>query len=259
MGKIIDCHVHVGSSSSLHVSGNEDTVIKIMNDNGVDHAIIFPMAGFEDPDGIQSTIVMNNRLAETLNKYPDRFLTGLGAAEPRHGKASLAEVDRVLGELKLKGLMFHNDFGGVPIDAPIMYEIVERASQYPDIVIMLHTAQHSLLEPPFMVTALARAFPTVKFLNAHPMMNPTQLGACIDQAQTCSNIYFDTTISYAHEFLIEKFVKEIGPDRLMYGSNCPYYHYSGYSLDKELIEVADISEEDKHKIFYENAIRFYNL
>lgn len=259
MKKVIDVHVHLGASSSLTVAGGADTILQLMDENGIDQSIIFPMCGFLDPDGAKSTPAMNDRIAEAVKQYPDRFPRGLGEVEPRHGVAALEEVDRVLGELKLSGLMFHNDFCGVPIEEPIMFKIVEHASKYPNVVIMLHSAQHSPLEAPYMISRMAKAFPNVKFVNAHPLMSVPQCGACIDQALECPNIYYDTCITSSHHFLIERFVKEVGADRLMLGTDNPYFQQLRYCFDKELIEIADISEEDKDRIFYKTAEFLFGL
>lgn len=259
MAKVIDVHVHVGESSSLKISGQADAVLELMDCNGVDQAIIFGMPGFEDVEGVKTTREINDMVYSTRAANPERFVRMLGIAEPRQGKAILDEVDRVLGDLKMSGLMFHNDFSGVTLDAPIMFDIVERASHYPDVVIMAHTAQHSILEAPYQLGKLAKRFPQVRFLDAHPMMSIPQIGATIELAKECPNIYFDTCISQGKYFMIETFVKEIGAHRLMFGSDNPYYYYDKCCFDKELIEQADISKDDKELILYKNAEEFYRL
>lgn len=65
---------------------------------------------------------------------------------------------------------------------------------------------------------------------------------------------------------VEPFVKYIlaifGPDRLMFGSDWPICQLAGgyQRVWKSIKEViADLNENDGHKIFGENAVRFYGL
>jgi predicted TIM-barrel fold metal-dependent hydrolase len=256
MSLVIDVHVHVGASSTLQVAGGPEDVIRIMDDNEIDQSIISPIPGYVTSRGIVDSAEHNDNMAMAVKKWPDRLPRGLGVIEPRHGKAALPEVDRVLGDLGLHGLMFHNDFNGVTVDDPRMFAIIERAAKYRDIVIMIHTAQQSMIESPFHLMVLAEAFPEVTFLDAHPIMLPTQLSATALVARKCPNVYFDTCLTYHHLWPIEKAVKEIGADRLLFGSDNPYFTKC---VDKVIVEWADISDEDKDKIFHQNAKKLFSL
>lgn len=259
MGKVIDIHVHIGTSSSLSVAGGAKTAIDLMDKNGVDCGVAFPMVGFEDPNGVADMVSINDQSVSCVREYPERFPVALGEVEPRYGKACLDEVDRVFGELKLRGLMFHNDFCGVPSDAPIMFDIIQRASKYPNPVIMLHSAQHSMLEAPFMHISLAMEFPEITFVILHPMMSAIQLRASVQQAKLCPNIYFDTCMTSNHLFLVEEAVQRIGANRIMFGSDNPYYQKGEFCYDKYVIENARISEADRERIFCENARELFGI
>lgn len=256
MSKIIDVHVHVGASSTLQVAGGAEDVLRIMDKNGIDISIISPIPGYEDPDGIKDSMIHNDNMAHLIKKYPDRFPRALGVVEPRHGKKALPEVDRILGDLGLHGLMFHNDFNGISVDHPSMFAIMERAAKYKDVIMMVHTAQHSSLEAPFMLGTLAEAFPDITFLDAHPMMDITHLRATIALAKKHPNIVFDTCLSHHHLFPIEKAVEGIGEDRLLFGSDNPYFDHC---IDKDIIETSSVSQEIKRKIFSENAKKLFKL
>ncbi len=254
--KIIDVHAHEGISLTLGVKGNAEKIIGIMDDNDIEQAIISPIPGYEDPNGIKDTMMQNNRIAAAIRKWPDRFPRGLGVVEQRHGSKALPEIDRIFQELGLSGLMFHNDFSGVYLDHPSMDKILEKASKYNNIVVMIHTFQHSVLETPFQLLRVAERFPEITFINGHPMMTGPHLNATIDLAQRCSNVYFDVCLTHHHEWPIEKAVKEIGSNRILFGSDIPYYTKC---IEKVIIENALISKEDKEKIFYKNAIELFYL
>ena len=258
MKKIIDVHVHVGNSASLYVAGSINAVTDRMAIHGITHSIISPIPGFEDPLGKESAMQMNIQVAEIKKENPDRFPMAMGVAEPRHGKAALEEVEHALGELKLDGLMFHNDFAGVEMHAPRMQEILAEAQRYKNLkMVMLHTAQHSMLEPPFAMWVLAEKFPEIKFVCGHPMMTLIHLDNMVAVAKKCPNVYLDTCVAWSHNDIIERAIDLLGgSERLIFGSDNPYYN-KNLCIDKELIERAAISQDDRRKIYFENFERIF--
>jgi predicted TIM-barrel fold metal-dependent hydrolase len=254
--KIIDLHTYLGISSTLQVGGSAENVLRILDNNGIDQAIISPIPGYEDPNGVQDSVAQNDNIAAALKRWPDRFPRGFGVVEPRHGKAALPEVDRILGELGLVGLMFHNDFNGMTLDSPAMFNILERASRHKNVIIQAHVTHMTVLEPHFMLGKLAKAFPEITFIAAHPFMDMTALQAAIELGRNHPNIYFDTCISLHHLSPMEKAVAGIGEDRIMFGSDCPYFEFC---FDIGKIEHAVLSDEVKNKIFSGNAARLFGL
>jgi len=227
-----------------------------MDANGIDQSIISPVPDYEDPRGVADSAALNDLVADAVRRWPDRFPRGFGVVEPRHGPDALPEVDRALGELGLAGLMFHSDYAGVSLDHPSTFAIVERAARYKGVVILAHVFQHSILMAPFQLMRLADAFPGVTFIAANPMMTSTDSPAAFYMAAKCPNILFDTALTHTHLWPLEKGVKAIGADRMLFGSDSPYYTKC---LDKYMLERADISAEDREKIFGGNAKRVFAL
>ncbi len=259
MEKVIDVHAHVGNSASLYVAGSIDAVTGRMEQNGITHSVISPIPGFEDPEGARSAERMNRQVAEIQSQDPARFPLALGVAEPRHGaQAACREAGLALGELGLGGLMFHNDFAGVPIHAPVMCRILDEVMHYPGArLVQMHTAQHSMLEPPFALWLVAEKYPEITFLCGHPMMSPLQLDNMAAVARRCPNVYFDTCCTWTHDGQLERAVEAMGgSERFLFGSDNPYYNRR-VCLDKLLIERADISQEDRDNLFFKNFERLF--
>jgi len=258
--RIIDVHTHIGVSTALKVEGNAEKVIKLMDENGIDMGIISPIPGFKDPNGIQDVKKQNDNIASIIKQYPERFPVGMGIVEPRHGegKQNLDEIDRIFSDLKLGGLMFHNDFSGIMLNDKVMFSFLERALKYKEqnIVIMVHTCHFSHLESPNRLANLAEAFPELVFINLHPAMNETQLSHSIYVAQKCPNIYLDTCFLHHLLWPVEKLVKELGAERIMFGSDLPYYTRC---IDKVIVESANISDKEKEQIFYKTANELFQL
>lgn len=254
--RIYDVHAHVGISSELAVAGSAADLVTIMDRNHIEKSIISPIPGYEDPQGVADSVEQNDNVAKALAQYPDRLVRGLGVVEPRHGKAALGEVDRVMGELGLSGLMFHNDFNGLSIDSAAMFAIFERLAAQDGAIAQVHTAQHSVLEAGYQLGIAAEAFPSITFINAHPFMDTTQLRASIDLGKRFPRMLFDTAITHQHLWGLEKAVEGIGADRIMFGSDNPYFTYSA---DIDIVKYAGVSDEVKDQIFWKNAARVFGI
>lgn len=258
MKKVIDIHAHVGNSASLYVAGSENAVVERMQNCGITHSVISPIPGYEDPEGVLSSQNASKQVWEVRKAFPQMFPLALGVAEPRHGKAALKAVEYAMGELEMDGIMFHHDFAGVELHAPMVMEIIAEACKYgKSPVIQVHTAQHSMLEPPFALWLVAQKFPDIRFLCGHPMMSVLQLDNMAAVVKQCPNIIFDTCCTWTHDRQIERAVEMLGGSQnIMFGSDNPYYN-KNVCIDKELLEKADISQEDKENIFYRNFERVF--
>jgi predicted TIM-barrel fold metal-dependent hydrolase len=260
---VIDVHAHLGKSVSIRkgeVGGVVETtpehLIKLMSLAKIDKAIISPIPGYPRPRGQKDTMEQNDLVANAVQKYPEKFPCGLGTVEPRDGEACLDEVDRIFKDLGLKGLMFHHLFQGIYLDHPIMFAILKKASVYHPVV-EVHVKEGSLLESPWRVARVAKAYPGIKFIMAHPAIDVQDLACSMDVALNHKNVYLDTCIWHHHLSPLETAVETIGADRILFGSDLPYYE--GESLDLAMVKNAKIPEEAKELILSKNAIRIFDL
>lgn len=77
------------------------------------------------------------------------------------------------------------------------------------------------------------------------------------QAAKHGNLWVDTSSARSIlPGLIEWAVKEVGAERLLFGSDTPLNHVA---LQRARIEAAEITREVKQLILRENALRFFNL
>ena len=250
MGKKIDIHVHIGQDHERTYSPEE--AIRLMDKNGIDYAVISPVPSYPLPYGVKSSREQNDNIASALKKYPERFIRGLGVVDPRHGEAALPEVDRIFSELGLHGLLFCNDKTGLTFDNPIMFKFIERAANYGNPIIMAYTSQYSVLQAPFMLRKVAENFPELTFINGSAMKDTTHsnnsryISACLD------NVFLD--VANMHQLMspVEWAVRDCGVDKILFGSNIPFCEHVS---EIDIIEAADITEEDKEKIYYKNAAR----
>ncbi|MDR1736896.1 MAG: amidohydrolase family protein [Oscillospiraceae bacterium] len=254
MSKIIDVHTQIGYGEEVpfHV---EDT-LRLMDANAIDMAVISPILSYPRPLGIASSTEQNDNIAECLARFPDRFAAGLGAVDPRNGASAVGEVRRIMGELKLAGLVFDNDYTGLAIDHPTMYKFIQAASEYDGAVVMVNTVQYSVLKAPFMLGKLARAFPNVTFINACALMTMTQVKGSKDLSHNHPNIYIDMSRCNTILDALGGTIDEVGDERVLFGSYSPFY---SVCQEKILLNRAAVPQESKEKIFYRNASNLFNL
>ncbi len=129
-----------------------------------------------------------------------------------------------------------------------------------DAPVMTHSGCPNSLPAAFV--PFANKYPQVRLLLAH-LGNGAGDGGKVDlqvraiQAAQHGNLWVDTSSARSIlPKLIEWAVKEVGVDRLLFGSDTPLYHVA---LHRARIEAAEISDEDKRLILRDNAVKFFGL
>lgn len=255
MTKKIDVHVHIGED----LYGNRYTpelAIEKMDKNEIEYAIISPVPTYATPYGIKSAAAQNDYIAEAIAKYPKRFLKGFGTVNPRHGKPSVPEVDRIFGELGLAGLMFSNDKTGLTFDNPTMIEYFEHAMAYENPIVFAYTSQYSVLQAPFMLEKMAMKFPGVKFINGSALKDSTHANCSRFMSSICDNIYIDIADMNQLLNVLLNALEEAGRDKILFGSNIPFCDRCPEIIN---IESIGLSQEDKDRIYFENAVELFKL
>ena len=132
--------------------------------------------------------------------------------------------------------------------AGAVFEVAERNA----CVILTHSGDHGSYPEDFV--PWADTFPSVRLIVAHlghgdDGLRSRQVRAI--EAAKHRNIWTDTSSSASiFSEVVEWAVKEIGDDRILFGTDTPLY---SAACHKARIETAEISEESKARILIENA------
>ncbi len=247
--QIIDAHSHIGRTMTNGVAQNVETWLAAMDKAGIEQAIISVAAGGLQAEGLADTRRANDVIAKAVKDHPDRFPIGLGSIEVRHGEAGLAEVRRVMGEAGLSGLVFHATFEGFSVDSPVFHDILKALGHGPALVLM-HSTPDARANPK-AIAAVAERFPQIEFLLGHPVFTDDQRTQCVAAVQANANIHLDLAYQ-AEPGIAEFFVREVGAERVLYGSDAPYFEPSQVIAS---IEAANITEAQREQIFSANAKR----
>lgn len=259
---IIDVHAHIGETIGVgvflpkHMRVTPEDLIRSMDLNGTDMAIISPLVGYPAPNGIKDTMKQNDRIAEAVEKYAERFPCGLGIINPYEYDKAMEEVHRIMGELGLKGLLFHPTFQGILPNHPLIIDILEELSKYPKAVVMVHTTGGEPGEP-WRLGELAERFPSLTFISAHPSVSVGQLGQHISFCRRLKNLYVDTAL-WVPEDETWLTAKAIGASRIVYGGDIGGIARVSFGL-LQLLLTDIFSDKELEQIFNRNAAEIFNI
>lgn len=211
-------------------------------------AIPCPTGGSPQARGVLDTRAQHETIANACKLYPERFPIGLGIAEVRHEQAGADELDRAMQEDGLVGFMCHPGLSGHSLGGEL-YAFLEVVAMHNGLC-LLHQAGSTR-----NIAAYARRFPSITFIIGHVSMNKAGHLDAIDQCGKCENVWFDVAQKPEGADMswdLVHLVNHLGNDRIMFGSDLPYYDFR---LVQAQIESAALDDETKERIAYQNAVR----
>jgi aminocarboxymuconate-semialdehyde decarboxylase len=250
-----------------------------------------PMAYWADADlGRRLAGVVNDAMAEAIRAHPDR-LVGLATLPLQAPEAAVAEVDRAVGKLGLRGVYVGTNVRGRDLDDPTFLAVFARVADL-GVPLFLHPLNvlggqrvgayylHNLLGNPYD-TAVAAArlvfggvldrLPSLRVCLPHAGGALPYLLGRLDQGYRvrpeCRHLprppsayldrfYFDT-IAHAPDAL-EYLIGRVGADRVMLGSD--YCFDMGYDDPVGALgAVRPLSAVDRRRILGGNALRLLGL
>jgi len=200
----------------------------------------------------------NTWISSLERKYPDRFI-GFATVNVTKGEdAAQKELERGIKELKLHGLKIHPRQQRIKMNDPLVLSLAKRAHEL-DIPLVFHVASgdatirarrsqeeaddEAQYEKSTFLTDIIKVYDSHRVMAAH-------MGGVTNPAIQRSKISFQTagcsvdTIEYA--------VKTVGEDRIVFGSDYPFF--SQYD-EVAKVKAARISEQAKEKILSKNLER----
>lgn len=239
MKNIVDAHTHLGDFPLFNVRLNAESMIKIMNEYGIEKAVVFSLP--------------NELTLKAVKKYPERLI-GFIWINPHQGEKALKQIDQAVLEWGFKGIKMHPLLDAYLPDQDIVYPVMERARKY-RIPVLFHCG-HPPWSLPWHFSSLADRFPDVTIILGHMGHGHiVYINGAIDVAKKHDNIYLETSGMPMHS-KIKEAIEVLGADRVLYGSDMPFGH-PAYEILK--VKVSGISEEDLRLVLRENILRMLRL
>lgn len=269
--EIVDAHQHVGNlraalgyqgeggiTKELPLGEDARRRLSVMQQLGVDWAVLQPSHGYLRADGIRDTMRVNDRMALYREQDPARFKVVLGTVEPMHGERSLSEIDRIKHELKLNGVSWHHRFQGCYIDCHWMFPYLRRMTEL-QLVPIVHINVESTLESIWRLQRLAREFSALTFIAYDGLYSYNFGQQIMDTAFLSPNVVWD--IGGHSRINVEQWVRKNGSRNICFSAEVPYGASGRIEKPKLLEEIqgARISEEDKANILGLNLRRIFRL
>lgn len=249
--RIIDIHAH----STLSDPGVAERLIPEAARHGVKTMVLLGDVGtFGEFPSEEEVRRINDDTAALVRRFPRSFL-GFCHLNPEHDpKVLAAEMDRCVNGFGMRGVKL---WVSVVSRDRRLDPIMERAGRF-GIPVLHHCWYKTVLKTkcesdPSDIADLASRFPGVTIVMAH-------LSGCAERGildvKPYPNVLVDTSGSQPVAGLVEYAVRELGADRILYGSDLPIRDFTG-QLGRIL--GADIAEEDREKVLFRNAERLLKL
>jgi predicted TIM-barrel fold metal-dependent hydrolase len=251
MHPYVDVHAHIGDTINRAppVGQTPEKYLARMAESGVIAAIPCPAAGGPLARGVLDTRDQNEVVAGMCRTQPDRFPLGLAIVEVRQLRAGVDEVERAMRDSGLAGFMCHPGISGHAMGPELSpaLEVVDALGG----VALLHVGGGGCEA---RAAAHAKQFTRTTFVMAHVSMRREHFPASVQHLAGLENVWVDFAQHPAADdetWNLAAHVRHFGADRLLFGSDAPYYDWR--SLQRQ-VEESSLEEATKDRIAWRNAV-----
>lgn len=252
---IFDCHGHFGEFNGFYIPNTSaEKIVEVLDKVGINKVAI---STFADGLPFGNEIVAN----QAVSSHPDRFI-GYSRVNGNYPEIMRDELTRCFDEFGFKGIKLHPYCDQVLPSAQGYRPAWEFANER-NCSVLIHTwgslrYSDPLLEFcfPSKFEQIAKDYPDANLILGHSGGEYDGVLEAIEVAKAFPNVYLDTASSRLYPGVIEMMVKEVGADKVLYGSDIPFL-----SAVPQIGKVvnANISEEDKRKILGLNTAKLFGL
>lgn len=235
---IIDSHTHVDRFGWYDPP---ETIIRLMDEAGIDQSIIMTYVDAPDVDGSIEYI------AESVRKYPGRLI-GYARMNPRRGKDAQLLFRKAMEEYGFKGLKLHPAGNRCHPARQETLELIRLATRY-RAPVLFHCGDEEFTLP-LQIAEAAEACPDATIILGH-CGGYFHTEDAIRAAERHPNIVLETS-AMPYPRLIKKAVERVGASRVLYASDGPGCD-PGIEVYK--VRLAGLSADDQESVFYRNIKR----
>jgi hypothetical protein len=249
---VIDPHTHMGPYHNFPIPGDPwaEGMIEVMDECGVDSAVTAPMIALEG--GVREG---NEIAADAILKFPGRFF-GFCTINPNFPEEEIREeLQHCFQNEGFRGIKIHPTTHDYAAYRPGYIPVWEFAHER-ELPILIHTWGTDPKCRPALFDPIAEQYPRARLILGHSGAMPLGIDEAIEVARKRPNVYLDLTKSIICRGMLEYMVNEVGPDRILYGSDLPFICGTG-QLGRAA--AARLSLEEKRKILGLNAQQLFRL
>lgn len=252
---VLDCHAHVGQNSLMRrFSGgtrekySAEEAVENGAKLGIDAMIAFPVS---NPHTDYSTD--NQRVLKWAEEFPNEVIPFI-RLQPHFEDQAVSDVHRYAAD-GARGIKLHPrlDGGYVANDDMLVRPIVEAAIEN-DMVMLFHTGE-TWNASAGLLGDLATSYPEGKFICGHMGMLDTHHDA-VAYARRLDNFWLDTT-DFWPPSLITKAVRELGPEKVVFGTDTPYI--PAHAEINKMMAGCDLTDDELEPIMGGNLAKVFGF
>jgi len=210
---IVDAHTHLGRDYAYEENFDSESLLGSMERNAIDISIVQPGTVFD----LRSVVKQHNQIAALAKKKPGGIY---GMANPNpHLRTDKyrRELERCVTKLGFVGVKLHPQAHAVNPASSTGRKVFETALDL-EIPAMVHTGEGVSWALPSRLIPIAMEFTDLKVILAHCGGAMFASEAAL-AARLCPNVYLEP--SWLPGPAIRGFCKNIGANRVMFGSDMP--------------------------------------
>jgi predicted TIM-barrel fold metal-dependent hydrolase len=243
---VIDFHTYIGSDAYGDHTQTADELVAAMDTCGIDVAIVAPLL---DTPGIAPGA--HDRLYADCRRFPGRLIP-FARLDPRYRQAAQEELNRAVGDLGCRGLLFDPvSTRSLPYH-PLVLPLMEAAGRH-NLPVLIPTG-NAYLGLPEQVALLAERLPDLTIVMGH-MGTAAHAVRAIELSARLPNLYLETSLQQS-PYRLPLAIQEAGANKVLFGSGSPYSHPLP---ELRKIEVANLSPLDRSAVLRQNAARILGL
>jgi hypothetical protein len=248
---VFDAHAHLAHDGCMGVGicalpyNDAAGLVGSMDRLGIDRALVSSWGGIAlgDRDGNDVTL-------RAVERFPER-LVAFGTLNPHYPELFEAEFERVFASDRVRGFKPYPPCQHYALDGernrPLLAWANERAAP-----VLCHAGLGGHCVTPEQLDKLGPEYPRASFLFAHVGQSYAVAEKCVDVCRRHPNVYCEITYTAITYGLIEYLVREIGAERVLFGTDCVM---RDPAPQLGWVAWARISLEDKRKILGGNMRR----
>lgn len=258
MTRIIDTHIHYGTDQ--HVAdhtcvpylrrGDAASVVRYLDEQGASHGVLWSHDRHFTPPWDADYHEANREVGEAVKAAPDRII-GVARINPTFGAEHTRQrVKEYVDDWGCRGLKLVAGFDFYrPNDLRVMGPLLDLALEH-NLVLDFHSG-NAPRDLPSLQAEIARQAPEVQFVLAHAGMHE-YLWEAILAVRAHDNIAVEMSQMLSHD--VRTLIREVGADRVMYGSDAPY---SPSTVELAKCRAAGLDDEALDMVLYANAARIW--
>jgi len=237
--KIIDLHAHLWQGRE---DANAEGMLREAEMYDLEYIAVSHLWGAYPSE---AQVRQGNDIVATWNKRSGGRLRGQAVLNPRLGQAALDELDRCYHDL---GMRMVKLWIAARCSDACVFPIIEKC-----INLKIPVLQHAFFKAsgnqkdestPEEVARLARRYPEAKIVMAHVAGDYIRGVWAI---RATPNVFTDISGSYCEAGMVETAVRELGAQRVIFGTD------NGVAFNLGKVQDAFLSAQDKARVLYGNA------